>query len=83
MVINCYTFSFITTFYLTKTEKQNEKISNSCHTIALNRGTIFAKKADFLKKMLISAKFEIWSNSSLIYVKHFEHIFGSMLETGN
>ena len=26
---------------------------------------------------------EIWSNTSVLYDKHFLHVFGSMLETGN
>ena len=26
---------------------------------------------------------EIWSNTSELYDKHFQHVFGSLLETGN
>ena len=48
-------FSLIVTFYLTKTENRTKK-SNTTFTLALSKGTIFAKKADFLQEMLTSAK---------------------------
>ena len=37
-------FSLIVTFYLTKTENRTKKYLNSSHTIALDTGTILAKK---------------------------------------
>ena len=51
------TFSFIVTFYLTKAENKAKKFLTSSHTIALSKGTIFAKNANFLQKeILTSAK---------------------------
>ena len=51
------TFLLKVTFYLTKTDNRTNKISSSSNTIALSKGTIFAKNDDFLqRKMLISAK---------------------------
>ena len=58
----------------------------------------FLKPADFkirdviisiaanLCLFLLNPKFyqnEIWSNNSVLYDKHFYHVFGWMLETGN
>ena len=43
--IVCKTYIFINSnFYLKKTENRTKKSLNSSHTIALNKGTILAKK---------------------------------------
>ena len=36
-------FSLIATLYLTKTENRTKNLKHSSHTIALSKGTIFAK----------------------------------------
>ena len=53
------TFLLTATCYLTITENRNKKLTKkySSHTVALNKGTIFAKKCWFFaKKMLTWAK---------------------------
>ena len=46
-----YKYSSIITLYLTETENRTKtNLQHSFHTIALGKGTIFAKKADFLQK---------------------------------
>ena len=37
-------FSLIVICYLTKTENRTKKKTNTAHTLALSKGTIFAKK---------------------------------------
>ena len=49
-----FKFSLIEIFYLAKTENRTNKISNIPLTIALSKGTIFAKK------MLIFCKKKCW-----------------------
>ena len=39
-----FRFSLKVSFYLTKTENKTKKFQHSSHTIALNKGNIFAKK---------------------------------------
>ena len=43
-------FSLIVTFYLTKTENRTKKSLTYLSTIALSKGTIFAKKRNFFAK---------------------------------
>ena len=58
------------TFYLIKTDNRTNKISNSSNTIALSKGTIFAKNDDFLqRKMLISAKLRGTSYLKVSFLK--------------
>ena len=50
-LIVCKTYTFIkVTFYITKTENRSKKSLTSSHTIAVSKGTIVAKNADFLQK---------------------------------
>ena len=50
-LIVCKTYIFIkVTFCLTKTENRSKKSLTSSHTIALSKGTIVSKNADFLQK---------------------------------
>ena len=64
------TFLLKVTFYLIKTDNRTNKISNSSNTIALSKGTIFAKNDDFLqRKMLISAKLRGTSYLKVSFLK--------------
>ena len=44
-------FSLKVTFILQKLKTKLKNFWHSCHNIALSKGIIFAKKADFLQKM--------------------------------
>ena len=44
------TFSIVVAFYLTKLKTELKNLKYSSHPIALSKGTIFDKKADFLQK---------------------------------
>ena len=44
------TFSLKVTFILQKLKTKLKNFSHSCHTVALSKSIIFAKKADFFAK---------------------------------
>ena len=54
------TFPLIVTYYLKETENRTKNFSQSSHTIALGKCTVFPKNADFLQKKLTSAKLRGW-----------------------